>query len=213
MLPETRARAVSPFHRAEIASTAIVQLVEPARDARTYLPSRSIAIGNPSTESSKSGMGVTFGEYANEGGASGLDNGMYDATIKSAALVMENGQPKATQDGKKQVDVFFQIDAETTVKRRYSISFGQNSATKTWAAFAKLIEAATGVKCGEKAQRQVTDMELVGRPVRIVIETNDRGYSDVANVMAAPQRQVAKQKPQPVVEPVTDEQLEDAIPF
>jgi hypothetical protein len=158
-------------------------------------------------------MAIKFGEYASSGGIS-LDAGMYNATIKSAAMVMENGQPKATQDGKNQVDVFFEIDQDTTVKRRYSISFGQNTATKEWAAFSKMIEAATFVKCGDPAQRDVTDSELVGRAVRIVIEANDRGYSDVKLVMPAPQQAQAKAKPVPIAAGSSTEYLEeDSIPF
>ncbi len=142
-------------------------------------------------------MPVVFGEYASEN-VTALDPGMYDATINAVSLVMNGSEPAITQNGKKQVDVFFDVEGEQ-VKRRYSISFGQNTTNKQWSAFAKLIEVVTNIKCGDEGQRHVNDGQLINKRVRIVVETNDRGYSDVSNVMRSPQPQAqTKSRPQPV---------------
>ncbi len=155
-------------------------------------------------------MPIRFGDLAPAGGIK-LDNGMYDATIAKIVIVMENGAPKKNDNGKPLLDVFYQLDEENTIKRRYSVSLGQNSANKQWAAFAKVIEAATRVKCGDPGQQDVTDEQMIGRAVRIVIEQNDRGYADVVNVLATAQPQPVRQAPKPAPAPVDEEFAE--IPF
>lgn len=144
---------------------------------------------------------MPFGEYDSNATPS-VDPGVYDAIIESASLVYEttNGvtTPKRNDNGKALFDVFFTIDASTKLKRRYSISFGQNTTNKQWSAFAKMLEVATGVRCGDPVQKELDDHDLVGKRVRIVVETNDRGYADVSNVLPSAKQNGRTAQPQPV---------------
>lgn len=129
-------------------------------------------------------MPTVFGEHATSDSYAVIEPGMYDATIESVSLVRNaDGTPKETENGKEQADVRF-LTEQGPVRRRYSISFGQNQSNGLYAQFAKFIEAATGVKCGDSGQRKVSDTMLVGKNVRIVVDINERGYNNVTNVMA-----------------------------
>lgn len=153
-------------------------------------------------------MSTAFGTYDKSSGGVDMDPGMYDAIIESASLVYENGVPKESQNGKNLVKVAVRIDRETVLNRTMSISFGQNKANGQWAVFAKFIEAATGIKCGDKTQRNVTEDELRGKRVRIVVEQNDNGYMDITSFMP-PGKSSARPQPAPAVsnddEPFFDE--------
>lgn len=141
---------------------------------------------------------TTFGQYANETSSVNLEPGMYPAMIHTADLVLEEGTPKVTENGKNLVDVVFVVDRENKPRRRYTISFGQNKSNGQWSAFAKFLEAATGLKCGDKAQRTITAEQLTGKTVRIVVAENDRGYMDVQNVLPPGKKPQEAQKTQPM---------------
>jgi len=130
-------------------------------------------------------VSISFGSHDHSSGSSSqVEPGMYDATIDSVSLVKDaSGLPMVDQYGKEKAQVKFET-TEGPLSRRYTISFGKNNQTGQYAAFAKFIEAATGIKCGDNRQRQVTDSELVGKRVRIVADLSDDGkYTNVTNVM------------------------------
>jgi hypothetical protein len=157
-------------------------------------------------------MSLTFGDRVQR--ETNIEPGMYDATISKVELVTENGEPKLNKTGKEQVDVYFDVQGETA-KRRYAISFGQNSETKAWSGLAVVIKAATGIECGNKDQRTVTDRDMVGKPVRIVLEENG-DYINVTNVMAPAKGARVAPKPQPsgLSVPAEDDSFDpDQIPF
>jgi hypothetical protein len=137
-----------------------------------------------------------FGDY-DANATPVVEPGMYFAMIKSADIVTDNGIPKVNDNGKNLVDVLF-IVGEYTLKRRYTISFGQNTQNKQWSAFAKMLEATTGVRCGDPAQKSLDEEELRGRECRVVVDTNDRGYSDITNVLPAPKKEPAAAAKDPV---------------
>ena len=142
---------------------------------------------------------MPLGDFDKSGGTA-VDPGMYDAIIESAHVLYENGLPKVNDNGKNLIDVMFVLDTETKLRRRYTISFGQNSQTKAYAAFAKVIEAALGIRAGDPAQKAVEEESFAGQRVRIVVETNDRGYSDIVTVMPPATKSTPRPtpKPQPV---------------
>ena len=135
-------------------------------------------------------MPEVFGEHDHsESSGQHVEPGMYDATIDSVSLVKDaSGLPMVDQYGKEKAQVKFET-TEGPLSRRYTISFGKNNQSGQYAAFAKFIEAATGVKCGESRQRKVTDVELVGKHVRVVADRSDDGrYVNVTNVMPPARR-------------------------
>jgi hypothetical protein len=139
-------------------------------------------------------MSLTFGDRVQRDTT--LEPGMYDATISKVELVTEpSGEPKLNKSGREQIDVHFDVEGQSA-KRRYAISFGQNSETKAWSGLSTVIQAATGIKCGEKDQRSVNDRDLVGKAVRIVLEENG-DYINVTTVMPASKTAKPASKPQP----------------
>jgi hypothetical protein len=153
-------------------------------------------------------MPLTLGDHDNSVSGTAVEPGVYSGIIESVSIVMENGIPKLTENGKESVDVAIRVDREITLRRRMSISFGQNSANGQWAVLAKFIEVATGIKCGDKAQRTVTDDALIGQLVRCVVETSDRGYSNITSFLPA---QKDAQKPRTASG--LSKKNEDANPF
>lgn len=143
-----------------------------------------------------------FGDFAQTG--PNIEPGIYDCSIESATVVKDaNGNPKINDNGKHQVDVKFRIDDETTLNRRYTITFGKNSQTGDYAAFAKFLAAVTGIPLGDPRQKTVTESDLLGRRARIVTVVTDQGYVNIDSVAAPP-----KVKAQPV-----QAVIEDEIPF
>ncbi|MGH7716911.1 MAG: hypothetical protein ACREML_13055 [Vulcanimicrobiaceae bacterium] len=128
-------------------------------------------------------MSTRFGDHVkDESAGSGLmPEGIYEACIESVRLMEKDGVPMQDQYGKEKALVRFSTD-EGSVWRRYTISFGTNPKNGTVAAFAAFIESATGVKAGDSKQRHVTDSDLVGKRVRVVVIHKD-GYANVDKVL------------------------------
>ena len=153
---------------------------------------------------------TTFGTYDKTSAGVEMEPGMYDGIIESATVVREqDGELKVTEYGKNLVRVAVRLDRDMILNRTMSISLGQNKANGQYAVFAKFIEAATGIKCGDKAQRNVTDEDLRGKRVRIVVEQNDKGYMDITSFMPAAR---AARKAAPVDSAFLDEDGNE-IPF
>jgi hypothetical protein len=176
---------------------------------------------------------IIFGSYAREeSDNSELDEGEYQAQIVKVEMPKdpETGQPLISFD-KNVCDVTFAVEG-AKIKRRYSISFGQNSQTGSWAAFAELIAAATGIPCGAKNQRRIGVADLEGQECRVVFkrqEKNGKSYLNVVQVLgprraarpAAQTIKIAPQKPdftfsaqkQQPQEPDYAQDLEDEVPL
>jgi len=167
----------------------------------------------------------TFGDYAPDMSNDDLDGGEYTALITKVEIPKDDkGEPLRSYD-KNVVDVSFAIDGDVNEikKRRYSISFGQNTSTGAWSAFSELLAAACGVPCGASNQRKLGVGDLQGQWVRVVLkkqEKSGRMYLNVTDVLP-PKRQ----KPQPAADkpdftfrpdpapPSEIEDIEDEIPF
>lgn len=165
---------------------------------------------------------MPFHDYAPDAAGSNVDDGVYAATIKSAKIVTdENGLPKKNENGKCACDVTFDLGEDIEVRRRFSISFGQNRTNGQWAAFAKFLAAVSGLNPSDPRLGMMEPEELIGKRCQVVIEKNEKGYSDVANVLAAkrPTQRLAEMaeaatsgraaqaqaRPKPQPQPVDDE--------
>lgn len=138
-------------------------------------------------------MPLVIGDHAKGGNA--VEPGVYSGIIESVTLVMENGSPKLTQNGKELLDVSIRVSRDLTLNRRMAISYGQNKADKKWAVLAKFIEAATGIRCGDKEQRKVTDDDLIGKTIRCTVEINENDYADVVSFMPPASSSSSASKP------------------
>lgn len=131
-----------------------------------------------------------FGQYAGSGDYTKCKNGTYPATITSAKIVLENGKPKLHPESHKaSVDVAFQLDLETDdgpveLNRRFNVTYGKNRTTGSYSNWALLIEAATGVACGDKAQGHVGERELTGKRLNVRaknVESNGNKYTNIVD--------------------------------
>ena len=144
-------------------------------------------------------MSDSFGNHARVESELDLEEGEHAALISKAVLPRDDEGEFIQSYGKDVCDVSFAIngDESQTVRRRYAVTFGQNTTTGTWAAFAELLAAACGVPCGAKNQRQLGTQDLEGQNVRVVlkkVEKNGREYLNVINVLAP--RKGAKPTPE-----------------
>jgi hypothetical protein len=157
-------------------------------------------------------MPIVFGNYSSEGAASDIEEGEHPALISRAELVVdEHGEPAILKPmpgykggPKHQCDVTFAINGSEaeTVRRRYSISYGQNNQTGAWAGWAELIAAAVGIPCGAKNQRQVTDEDLLGQWCRVVLKNEDKSGKTYLNVktVLGPKKARPQAAPAPEIE-------------
>jgi len=155
----------------------------------------------------------SFQQYVEPAGAT-VEDGVYSATVTKAKVVLDDsGVPKKNDNGKCSIDVTFDLGEECEVRRRYSISFGQNRTNGQWAAFAKFLAVVSGTQPSDPRLALMEPEELLGKKCQVVISTNDKGYSNVDNVLAAKK---ATGKPQPSAPPpavVEDHALVDEGDF
>lgn len=117
-----------------------------------------------------------------------VEEGRYPATITKAEIQRNpDGTAIENQWGKTQILFHFELENETDaaggpieLRRKLSISYGAMAGA--YAPLAMLIQAATGIKCGDKAQRNVTTEQLVG--ARLLVDTenvekDDKTYTNV----------------------------------
>ncbi len=130
-------------------------------------------------------MSNGFGQYesARTGPKVDLEDGIYSALVREAELVRDEKGAPVESYGKKQVVVRFMVDRDIELRRKYSISYGQNKENGKWAAWASFIEAATGIKCGSPEQKDIGPGDLENIEVRIMVKENDRGYMDIVDVL------------------------------
>ena len=117
-----------------------------------------------------------YGHYAGGGGSAVAIDGAFTATIKNMEVIAsEKPRMKITVT----IDDGSEFDGET-LTRVGGISFGMNSESKKWAWFAQYIQAATGIPCGDPAQKKAPKESMVGKRVRIkVMHDDEKGYNNI----------------------------------
>jgi hypothetical protein len=140
----------------------------------------------------------SISQYAVTKDRSIIEPDVYPATISHCSVVMENGLPKLDQYGKTRLLVRVTLDDETgpdggpiELQRSLAISYGRNSQTGVYAAMAQLIQAATGIPCGDKAQPHVMTEDLLGKPLRVQtdnVESNGAVYTNIVSFLPVKKR-------------------------
>jgi hypothetical protein len=174
-------------------------------------------------------VATPIGAYAAKSDYSTVPDDIYEATITHASVVMDKDAPNipATDKwGKNRLLVKVELDTETDdaggpieLRRQFAISYGQTGGT--YAALANLIQAVTGIKNGDKAQRNVTTEELVGKKLRVqtaTVERDDKTYTNIVATFAPKKAREVALAPAPAprasAQQVADEAaLDDEIPF
>lgn len=156
-----------------------------------------------------------FGDYATTDFTK-VKNGMYPATIVSAALVMENGKPKElTSDGgakKKLVKVDFQLDSENEdggidISRQLTLTYGKNKQTAAYSAWATLISAACGIACGDRAQYAIGAEDLERKRVMLRIKNVESNGNKYSNIVDFEECEDAPRSERPY------DPIDDSVPF
>lgn len=117
-----------------------------------------------------------------------VEEGRYPATITSAEVQKNpDGTPIENQWGKTQILFKFELENETgadggpiELRRKLSISYGAMAGT--YAPLAVLIQAALGIKCGDKNQRNVNTKQLVGSRLLLDTENVEKDGKTYTNV-------------------------------
>jgi hypothetical protein len=171
-----------------------------------------------------------IGQYAAQSSYAAVPDDIYEAEITSAEIVMDKTDPRIPETdkwGKNRIRIRFALDDQigddggpVELSRLFAISYGATAGT--YAALANLIQATTGIKCGDKAQRNVTTEQLVGKALRVQVanvEKDDKTFCNVVGTFA-PKAKPAAARPAPVAAPKTaaaklglDDDDLDSIPF
>lgn len=172
-----------------------------------------------------------IGTYASTTVYASVPDDIYEATVAHAEVMMDKEDsriPFTDKFGKNRLRVKFVLDEEVgpdngpvELSRQFAISYGATGGT--YAALASFIEAVLGLKCGDKAQRNVKPSELLNRKLRIQVknvEKDDKTFCNVVGTFApkakaAPARAAAP-APASVKSPAArlgvDEDAFDALP-
>lgn len=162
-----------------------------------------------------------IGTYQPPKNYSVVPDGLYPAHVVDAYILMACCAPKKCVHthtaenpivpeidkwGKSRIAVKFELDDEVgpdngpiSINRYFSISYGATGGT--FAALATFIQAVTGIKCGDKTQRNVKPSDLIGKPLEIFaenVESNGAMRTNITKTLS-PKPQVAK--PAPVTAP------------
>lgn len=154
-----------------------------------------------------------IGTYVPPKNYSLVPDGLYPAHVKDAYVLMACCSPKKclhthTMEnpvipeidkwGKSRVAVRFELDDEVgpdngpiSINRYFSISYGATGGT--YAAFATFLQAVTGIKCGDKAQRNVKPSEIIGKPLQVLtanVEKDDTTRTNITGTLP-PKKQTA----------------------
>jgi hypothetical protein len=170
-----------------------------------------------------------IGTYAASTSYASVPDDIYEATVTAAEVMMDKENPVlpfADKFGKNRLRVKFTLDEEVgpdngpiELNRQFAISYGATGGT--YAALASFIEATMGLKCGDKAQRNVRPSELVNRKLRVQVKNVEKDDKTFCNVVGtfAPKAKSAAPRPAPAAthRPAADVGLEDAdleeLPF
>jgi hypothetical protein len=119
-------------------------------------------------------LDTPFGEYHEAPSTCHLEDATYDGTISKMSLRMRNGQPERDEFDHKRVSVIVNVATSTgdiPLQRTMSMTFDQSD-NGVWSQFAQFIEAASGIPCGDPAQRKVTPRTVINAPIRVVTKYN-----------------------------------------
>lgn len=135
-----------------------------------------------------------IGQYAAEPKRPDIEPDVYAGQITLAAVVMDKDNPAVPLTdkwGKNRLQIKVQLEElddegnPIELRRQLAIAYGQTGGT--YAALAQLIQAVTGVKCGDKAQRNVTTEQLQGAKIRVqtaIVEKDDKTYTNIVGFFA-----------------------------
>ena len=139
-------------------------------------------------------MCPVIGAYAPEPPRPQIEDDVYAGQITKCFVLMDEKNPALAamnEWGKNQIQIVVQLEEldddgnPIELRRRLNISYGQTAGT--YSALAQLIQAATGVKCGEKAQRNVTTEQLQGARLRVqtaAVSKDERTYINITGFFA-----------------------------
>jgi len=152
-----------------------------------------------------------IGTYAASTSYASVPDDIYPATVTHAEVMMDKDDPRlpfTDKFGKNRLRVKFTLDEEVgpdngpiELSRQFAISYGATGGT--YAALASFIEACMGIKCGDKAQRNVRPSELLERKLRVQVknvEKDDKTFCNVVGTFAPKKTAVA---PRPTAAPAT----------
>ncbi len=135
-----------------------------------------------------------IGQYAAEPKRPEIEPDVYAGQITLAAVVMDKDNPAlplTDKWGKNRLQIKVQLEElddegnPIELRRQLAIAYGQTGGT--YAALAQLIQAVTGVKCGDKAQRNVTTEQLQGAKIRVqtaIVEKDEKTYTNIVGFFA-----------------------------
>jgi hypothetical protein len=121
-------------------------------------------------------LDTPFGEYHESPSTCHLEDATYDGIIAKMSLRMRNGQPERDDFDHKRVSVVVNVATSTgyiPLQRTMSMTF-EASGSGDWSQFSQFIEAATGIPCGDPAQRRVTPRQIANSPIRVETQYNSR---------------------------------------
>jgi hypothetical protein len=121
-------------------------------------------------------LDTPFGEYHESPSTCHLEDATYDGIIAKMSLRMRNGQPERDDFDHKRVSVVVNVATSTgniPLQRTMSMTF-EASGSGDWSQFSQFIEAATGIPCGDPAQRRVTPRQIANSPIRVETKYNSR---------------------------------------
>lgn len=131
-----------------------------------------------------------FGQYDNRSGAGEtMKPGVYAAEIVKADVKREQGGAvvKDRASGKVKFELIVRVSGPKHVgenlKRTMTVTFGQNQESGQYATFARFIETATGIPCGDPAQKAVGPDDLTGKKLSVMVKPGN-GYNNIVDFLA-----------------------------
>lgn len=147
-------------------------------------------------------LDTPLGTFDTTPGSTPVADGYYAGNIKAITpRCVRGGQPELDENGKRRVTIEVDLEDGTALQRTTSIAFGKNSKKNQYSQWAQFIEAATGVRCGDPAQRQYTARELISLPIGVRTKfsgswTDIEEFVPVDRVKARVPLQTARTQPQ-----------------
>lgn len=99
-------------------------------------------------------------------------------------LSVKNIGPSKFNPEKNQAEFEFILGDGNKVRKWCNISFGKSAMTG-YSTLAKLIEALTGIPCGDWRQSKLKPSDLIGRKMAVVTVLNDKGYPKIESFSPA----------------------------
>lgn len=141
-----------------------------------------------------------FGQYDSGGGARvAMRAGVYHTIIKKADVKRGQGGKIVTdpKSGKAKFELIVDVHGPRHIgeelKRTMPVAFGANSETGQYAAFARFIEAATGIPCGDARQKDVEEADLLRRDLWVMVK-HENGYNNIVDFVE-PEEEPADTRP------------------